>query len=131
MDWVFFLHLGVVAFALGGWLIWPRVAAPFNAAILAHWLTNNNRCALSAAHMAEAKKNSFTQELFGLVGLPWPNANWLQNAIPYTLLGLPLLGSIWISRRGPVSREAKASHQSADSPSDGTETPTQESGPSS
>lgn len=125
MDWVFILHLGIVAFALGGWLLWPRVAAPFNAAILAHWLSNNNRCALSAVHLEGARENSFTQELFGLVGLPWPSATWLQNTIPYTLLGLPLLGSIWLSRS--ESREARASHQSADSPSGGTETPTQES----
>lgn len=131
MDWIFFLHLGIVVFALGGWLIWPRIAAPFNAAILAHWLTNNNHCVLSAAHLDSTKENSFTQELFDLVGLPWPSTIWMQNAIPYTLLGLPLLGSIWLSKRRFVSREAKASHQTADSPLDGTETPTQESGPSS
>ena len=131
MDCLFILHLGIVVFALGGWLIWPRIAAPFNAAILAHWLTNNNRCALSEAHLDGAKENSFTQELFALVGLPWPSSQWMQNAIPYTLLGLPLLGAIWLSRGcssyGSASREARASHQSADSPSDGKETPTQES----
>ena len=126
MDWLFILHLGIVVFALGGWLLWPRIAAPFNAAILAHWLTNNNRCALSEAHLDESDENSFTQKLFSLIGIPWPSSQWLQNAIPYALLGGPLLGSIWISR-GSESREAKASHQSANSPSDGKETPTQES----
>jgi hypothetical protein len=72
-----------------------------------------------------SNSNSFTRDLFGLIGIPWPSAHWLQNAIPYGLLTLPLAGSIWLSR-GSESRGAKATHRSADSPSDESQTPTRE-----
>lgn len=117
MDYLSVLHLGIVVFALGGWLIWPRIAAPFNAAILAHWLTNGNRCALSDLHIEQTENtNSFTEQLFGAIGIPWPAATWLQNMIPYALLTLPLLGSIWRTRHRAGDHGPRGSRPMEDSP---------------
>jgi hypothetical protein len=92
MDLLHWLHVGLAAFIVCGWAVAPRIHGPVAAAVLGHWLTNGGRCALSDSY---DDSNGFTRSLIEGVGLPWPEAPWLQAAIPYTLLLVPFALSVW------------------------------------
>ena len=81
-------------FGMLGFLIAPRIHAPFCAAILFHWLTNGNRCIMSGEY---DDPNGFTKDLITMVGLPWPESTSLQKLIPYLLLLVPLSISVIIT----------------------------------
>ena len=91
MDVHHIIHLIISAFALFGWLLSPRIHAPFCGAIFMHWITNNNRCVLSGEYEDE---NGFTKELLGYVGIPWPEHKMAQTAVPYILLLIPMMISV-------------------------------------
>ena len=84
-------HAFISLFGFFGFLLAPKIHAPFNAAVLAHWLTNNNRCMLSGEYKEE---NGFTQSLFEKIGVPFPSTPFLQNALTYALLLVPMMLSI-------------------------------------
>jgi uncharacterized membrane protein len=93
------LHIVIAIFGALGFLIAPQVHAPFCAAVLVHWLTNNNRCIVSQLTENETPdtdtdKNGFTRQLLEMFGLTWPSAQWAQDIIPYALLIGPMLISI-------------------------------------
>ena len=81
-------------FGMLGFLIAPRIHAPFCAAILFHWLTNGNRCIMSGEY---DDPNGFTKDLVTMFGLPWPENTSLQKLIPYLLLLVPLSISVIIT----------------------------------
>jgi hypothetical protein len=86
------LHVALAAFIVGGWAVAPRVHGPVAAGVLGHWLTNGGRCILSDSY---DDSNGFTRSLVEGIGLPWPEAPWLQAAIPYVLLLVPFAISVW------------------------------------
>lgn len=96
------LHVALAAFIVCGWAFAPRIHGPVAAAVLGHWLTNGGRCTLSGEY---EDTNGFTQGLVTSVGLPWPDATWLQAAIPYVLLLVPLGLSVW--RRNSTENAGK------------------------
>lgn len=87
-------HVVLALFIIGGWAVVPRLHGPVAAGILGHWLTNGGRCALSDEY---DDPNGFTRSLVEGVGLPWPDAPWLQATIPYVLLLVPFGLSVWRS----------------------------------
>jgi hypothetical protein len=89
------LHVGLAAFIVCGWVFAPRLHGPVAAAVLGHWLTNGGRCVLSGDYEDE---NGFTRSLIEGLGLPWPSTAWIQSAIPYALLLVPLSLSIWLTK---------------------------------
>jgi hypothetical protein len=91
MDFKFIFHSIISFFGVFGFIIAPRIHAPFCGAIIFHWLTNNNRCILSDDY---DDKNGFTKDLLTLMGLPWPSSELVQSIIPYILLLIPLSISI-------------------------------------
>jgi hypothetical protein len=91
MDVKYIIHVIITVFAFFGWLLSPKIHAPFCGAIVMHWLTNNNRCVLSGEYEDE---NGFTKELLAYVGIPWPDEKMAQNAIPYALLLIPMAISV-------------------------------------
>lgn len=94
MDVKHIVHVIITVFSLFGFLIAPKVHAPFCGAIVMHWLTNNNRCVLSGEYEDE---NGFTKELLGYVGIPWPDQKAAQNAVPYILIGIPMILSVLLT----------------------------------
>ena len=86
------VHVAIAVFIVSGWAIVPRIHGPVAAAVLGHWLTNRGRCILSGDYEDD---NGFTKGLVTSMGLPWPEAPWLQAAVSYTLLLVPLALSVW------------------------------------
>jgi hypothetical protein len=95
MDLYHIVHVAISLFIFFGFIVAPRIHAPFCSAILMHWFTNNNRCIMSNEY---EDQNGFTRELLEYVGIPWPESNMMQNAIPYILLIVPMTISVLITR---------------------------------
>lgn len=91
MDFHHWFHVLVSLFGSFGWLIVPKVHAPFCAGVLMHWITNGNRCILSQGY---EDTNGFTQSLVESVGFKWPESKIWQNIIPYVLLLVPMMISV-------------------------------------
>jgi hypothetical protein len=91
MDLKYIIHIFITVFTFFGWLVSPKIHAPFCGAIAMHWITNNNRCILSGEYEDE---NGYTKELLEYVGIPWPEQKMAQNAIPYVLLLVPMMISV-------------------------------------
>jgi len=94
MDATYIIHVFITLFAFFGFLVAPRIHAPFCGAILMHWITNNNRCVMSGEYEDE---NGFTRELLAHVGIPWPESKTAQNIVPYVLLILPMMISVLLT----------------------------------
>ena len=92
--WLHWFHVALAAFIVVGWALVPRIHGPVAAGVLGHWLTNGGRCILSGDYN---DTNGFTRSLIEGISLPWPEEPWLQAAIPYTLLLVPLGLSVWTS----------------------------------
>ncbi len=91
MDPIYIIHVLIAVFGLFGWILSPRIHGPFCGAIVMHWLTNKNQCVLSGDYEDD---NGFTKELLEYVGIPWPEEKLAQNAIPYILIGIPMIISV-------------------------------------
>lgn len=98
MDLLYAFHLCITAFILFGFLFVPKIHAPFNAAVLAHWLTNNNRCILSSEY---EDPNGYTKTLFSKIGLQMESP-FIANLCNYALVGIPMLVSIGLANYSSV-----------------------------
>lgn len=94
MDIQYILHVVISLFGFFGFLLSPRIHAPFCGAILMHWITNKNRCIMSGEYEDE---NGFTRELLEYVGISWPESKTAQAAIPYMLLVIPMMISVLLA----------------------------------
>lgn len=97
MDLHQIFHTFIATYICFGWILFPEIHAPSCAAIIVHWLVNRNRCVFSDNY---EDPNGFTAELLQKVGVDISNNKFLKSLVPYILVIVPGLLSVYLAFNG-------------------------------
>ncbi len=79
-----------------GWILYPQIHGPVCFGIIVHWLINKGRCVFSGNYSDD---NGFTTDILMKVGIDISGKEWLKKLVPYLLVLIPGLVSVFMSIR--------------------------------